>query len=562
VAWLFRLAKLEVFSRKRMGKDLTAGLTTALVAIPDGLASAVLAGLNPVHGLYALMVATPIAALTMSSQLMYVANTGAITVATGSALAGYEGEALVMALIVVTFLVGAIQLAFGLLKLGAITRFVSNAVMIGFMTGIMLRIILGQLSELSGYRSAAGNPVLQAWDLLLHLAQVHAPTLVIGLGAIALIALIERTPARNFAMILAVVAASLAVLVPGLESVRTVADLTTIPSGLPGPALPQWSLVVELLPAAAAIALIGLVQAAGVSRSVPNPDGHYPNVSRDFAGQGLANLAASVFKGMPVGGTMSETAVHVGAGASSRWAAVYSGLMILAFVLLAGPLIERIAKPAIAALLIVAAVQAIKPGEILDVWRTSLTSRAVMLATFAATLAMPVEQSVLLGVVLSLALYLYKSSLDVHVMEMVPTADGDYEEYISPKELPANKVTVLNLYGSLFFAGADVLEGLLPSARKVPHAVVILRLRGRTNLGSTIFNVLERYAHELARHDGKLVLSGVSDPLYLQLKRTDLFKLVGEENVVRADRRPAAAMRRAIAAAQAWLDARSATRAE
>jgi len=96
----------------------------------------------------------------------------------------------------------------------------------------------------------------------------------------------------------------------------------------------------------------------------------------------------------------------------------------------------------------------------------------------------------------------------------------------------------------------------------VPHAVVILRLRGRTNLGSTIFNVLERYAHELARHGGKLVLSGVSDALYLQLKRTDLFKLVGEENVVRADRRPAAAMRRAIAAAQAWLDARSATRAE
>lgn len=562
MAWLFRPAKFAMFSRKRMGRDLTAGLTTALVAIPDGLASAVLAGLNPVHGLYALMVATPIAALTMSSQLMYVANTGAITVATGSALAGYEGEALVMALIVVTFLVGAIQLALGLLKLGAITRFVSNAVMIGFMTGIMLRIILGQLSELSGYRSAAGSPVLQAWDLLLHLAQVHAPTLVIGLGAIALIALIERTPARNFAMILAVVAASLAVLVPGLEGVRTVADLAAIPSGLPSPALPQWSLVVELLPAAAAIALIGLVQAAGVSRSVPNPDGHYPNVSRDFAGQGLANLAASLFKGMPVGGTMSETAVHVGAGASSRWAAVYSGLMILAFVLLAGPLIERIAKPAIAALLIVAAVQAIKPGEILDVWRTSLTSRAVMLATFAATLAIPIEQSVLLGVVLSLALYLYKSSLDVHVMEMVPTAEGDYEEHIAPKELPANKVTVLNLYGSLFFAGADVLEGLLPSARKVPHAVVILRLRGRTNLGSTIFNVLERYAHELARQGGKLMLSGVGDPLYLQLKRTDLFKFVGEENVVRADRRPAAAMRRAIATAQAWLDARSTTRAE
>lgn len=553
VSW-FRLPKFAPFARARTGKDLTAGLTTALVAIPDGLASAVLAGLNPVHGLYALMVATPMAALAMSSQLMYVANTGAIAVATGGALAGYQGEALVGALIVLTFLVGAIQLTLGLLRFGAITRYVSNAVMIGFMTGIMARIILGQLGELSGYRAAAGNPVLQAGELLVNLAQVHGPTLAVGLGAIALIVLVEHTRARNFAMILSVVAATVAVQLPGLDGVRTVADITAIPAGLPGPQLPQWSLVAELLPVAAAIALIGLVQAAGVSRSVPNPDGNFPDVSRDFAGQGLANLAASLFKGMPVGGTMSETAVHVGAGATSRWAAVYSGLMILAFVLLAGPVIEAIAKPAIAALLIVAAVQAIKLGEIVDIWRTSLGSRTVMVVTFAATLALPVEQSVLLGMVLSVAIYLHKSSLDVHVMEMVPTAVGDYEEHEAPRELPGHKVTVLNLYGSLFFAGAERFEELLPAARRAQRAVVIVRLRGRTNLGSTIFNVLERYAQTLARGGGKLVLSGVGEPLYLQLQRTDLFRIVGADNVLRAERRPAAAMRRAIAAAQAWLD--------
>ena len=554
MAMRLKLTWPEAFTRKRASKDMAAGLTTTLVTIPDGLASAVLAGLNPVHGLYALMVATPVAALSTSSQLMYVANTGAIAVATGGALAGYSGEALIDALILLTFLVGAIQLTLGLFKFGAITRFVSNAVMIGFMSGIMLRIILGQLGEFSGYGSVGDNPVLQAWDLLHNLGQVHVPTLVIGLGTVALIAAVEHTAARNFAMIIAIVTASAVVIVPGFDRVRTVADLAAIPSGLPAPQLPQWSLVIDLMPAATAIALIGLLQAAGVSRSVPNPDGSYPNVSRDFAGQGLANIAASFFRGMPAGGTMSETAVHVSAGATSRWAALYSGLMILGFVLLAGPLIEAIAKPAIAALLIIAAVQAIKFGEIADVWHTGLSARLVMVVPFVATLALPVEQSVALGVVLSVVVHLYSSSLDVLVLEMVPTAEGDYEEHDAPAQLASGKVTVLNLYGSLFFAGADRLEELLPDAREAQRAVVIVRLRGRNNLGSTICNVLERLTQRLARNGGKLMLSGVSDTLYRQIKPTGLFRLVGAENVIPADRRPAAAMRSAVAAAQRWLD--------
>ena len=537
----------------RLRADLTAAVTTALVTIPDGLASAVLAGLNPVYGLYALMVGTPLAALLMSSQLMYVANTGALAVATGSALTGYTGEAQVAALVALTFLVGAIQLALGLLRLGAITRFVSNAVMTGFMTGVMLRIILSQLGDLTGYKGAGGNPVLQGLDLVRNLTQVHLPTVAVGLFAIAVIVGLGRTRLANYAMAAAVALASLAVAVLGLDGVRVVADVAQIPGSLPAPTLPSAALLLELLPAAAAVALVGLVQAAGVSKTVPNPDGRYPDVSRDFAGQGAANLLASLFKGMPIGGTMSETAVNVGAGARSRWAAVYSGLLILAFVLLAGGLVEQIAKPAIAALLIVAAFEAIRFGEIYDVWHTSLASRLVMVATFAMTLALPVEQAVAVGVVLSIALHLWRASLDVQVLELAPTPDGDFEEKPAPVALPDGKVTVLNLYGSLFFAGADTLESMLPSARGARRAVVIVRLRGRTNLGSTVFNVVERYAAQLRRGGGKLVLSGVSETLYQQIERTGLLPELGAENVIRAVVRPGAAMRRAIAEAEAWL---------
>lgn len=543
-----------MFTRfRRSGKDLVAGLTTTLVTIPDALASAVLAGLNPIHGLYALIIGVPVAALAMSSQLMYVANTGALAVATGSALAPYQGEMLVAALIALTFLVGAIQLGLGLLRLGGVVRFVSNAVMVGFMTAIMVRIIISQLGELTGYKSEAKGPLPQLGDFLLNIGQIHLPTLAIGLLSIAIIVIVGHTALRNFSMILAVVIASVAIPLLGLD-VRTVADIAQIPTGLPLPELPETRLMLELLPSAFAIALIGLVQAAGVSRSLPNPDGRFPNVSRDFAGQGLANLSLSFFKGMPIGGTMSETAVHVGAGATSRWAAVYSGIMILVLVLLFGDLIERVAKPAIAALLLVAAIEVIRPREIRDIWRTSAASRMVLLVTFVATLILPVEQSVLLGVILSVAIHLHRASRDVEVVAMSSEDGVHFDEHAPPPILPSRAVTVLNIYGTLFFGAADTFESQLPSARGVDRAVVILRLRGRRTLGTTIYNVLERYAEQLARGGGRLILSGVNDALYDQLIRTDLYRMIGESAVIRAERRPEAAMRKAFAQARAWLE--------
>lgn len=523
------------------------------MTIPDALASAVLAGINPIHGLYALIIGVPVAALAMSSQLMYVANTGALAVATGSALAPYEGEMLVAALIALTFLVGAIQLALGLLRLGSVVRFVSNAVMVGFMTAIMVRIIISQLGEITGYKSDAKGPLPQLGDFLLNIGQIHLPTFALGMVSIAMIVIIGHTAWRNFSMIIAVVIASLAIPVLGLN-VRTVADIAQIPSGLPMPELPHYTLFAELLPSAFAIALIGLVQAAGVSRSLPNPDGRFPNISRDFAGQGLANLSLSFFKGMPIGGTMSETAVHVGAGATSRWAAVYSGVMILVLVLLFGDLIEQVAKPAIAALLIVAAMEVIRPREIWDIWRTSFASRMVLVVTFFATLILPVEQSVLLGVVLSVAMHLQRSSRDVEVVAMSSEDGVHFDEHAVPATLPSHEVTVLNVYGTLFFGAADTFEAQLPTARGVERAVVILRLRGRRSLGTTLYNVLERYAADLARGGGRLILSGVSDPLYDELLRTDLYRMLGESAIVRAERRPEAAMRKALSLAREWLD--------
>lgn len=541
------LNRLRRLSPKTLKADLSAGLTTALVAIPDGIASAILAGLNPVHGLYALMIGTPIAAMLASSHFMYVANTGALAVATGSALGEFSGEAKVQALIVLVVLVGLIQLALGLLRLGGLVRFVANAVLIGFMTGIAVRIILSQLGELNGYHAEGGNAVLRTLDWLGHLHRSDPWSSAIGLGTLALVVLLNRTRAAQLAMAIALLAATLGVGLAGLDSVATLNDTAPIPGGFPALVLPQWSLVAAVFPAAAALAIIGLVQGVGVSKTIPNPDGGYPDISRDFSAKGAANIASGLFSGMPVGGAMSETAVSLRAGARSRWAGIFSGGFIILAVLLLADGVGYLAMPAIAALLVMAGIEAIKPARINDVWHSGWEPRVIMLSTFVATLLLPVQEAVFLGVALSMLHYLYASSVDVRIVGMTPLANGSFAEHPAPMRLQPGQTAVLAAYGSLHFAAAATLEKKLPAA--APGACVILRLRGVQRAGSTLVTVIEQYARTLRRGGATLVLAEVSPPLYAQLVKTGTVESCGAERVFIAEADVFAATRRALQAA-------------
>lgn len=541
------------FRRENLSADVTAGLTSALVTIPDGMASAILAGVSPIHGLYALMVGTPVAALTTSAQFMYVANTGALSVAVGSALAGLSGEEQIQSLIVLTLLVGVFQLVLGLLRLGSLLRFVSNAVLTGFMTGIALLIILSQLGELTGFHSEYGNKVLQVFDLGLHLNEVHLQSLGTGLFTIAVILLIERTRLARFNMVLAMGAASLLVFLLGWTDVSLIGDLADIPRGLPTPVLPDLSLVLGLVFPAMAVGIIGLVQAAGVSKTIPNPDGSYSDVSRDFAGQGVANLASGFFQGMPIGGTMSETSVNVNAGAKSRWANIFSGLFIIGLVLILSDVVGLIPMPAIAALLIVAGYEAIDGEEVLDVWDIGWGPRVIMVITFVATLALPVQYAVLAGVVLSLLHYVYSASLDIHLVELVLDEDGMFEERPAPAQLPSRQATVIRLYGTAFFASMETLERMLPSPRGAEHPVVILNLRGRRAIGSSFVRIVERYDAQLEASGGKLMLAAVDAHVMHQLEVTETTDDIPAIDIFIATQKLGESTRQALAAAAEWL---------
>jgi sulfate permease, SulP family len=419
------------------------------------------------------------------------------------------------------------------------------------------------LSDLTGYQSSFSNRVAQGLDLLLRIGQVNPQVTAIGVFTLALIvAALWHKVLQRFAFIIAIAVATVLLVLltlPGLSTaaqfgaVPTVGGIAGIPRELPQLVLPQLSLLWSLWLPALSIAIIGLVQGAGVSQGTPNPDGRYPEVSRDFLGQGAANMATSFVGGIPAGGSVSGTVLMVSAGAKSRWGNILVGLFVALIVLLIGPLVERVPMPALAALLIVAGFQSLRVQQTVMAWNTGRISRWVMGVTFVATLAMPLQFAVLFGVGLSILLNTIRQSNKVVVTQWVLQAQGFPIEQTPPPRLPSRQLTVLHIYGSLFFAAAKNIEEMLPAVGDATHAVVAINLRGKSEVGSTFVTVLQRYSQALQARQGKLMLVGVDPQLRDQLAKTGVLGLIGDDNVFVATPQIGEALNQAVAAANAWL---------
>ncbi len=551
-----RARKRWRIDRKNILPDFIAAFTTGIASIPDSMASALLAGINPLTGLYTMIIATPVGALFTSSQAMHISTTSALSLAVASSLGGMAPAEKLQAVYLLALMVGVIQISLGLLKMGFLVRFVPHSVMTGFLNGVAILIILGQLGDFTGYISAYSNRVVQAVDTALNFQQIVLPTLIVGLTTVLLILILGRIKlTRQFAWILAMVIASALQIFPGFQSVPLVGDITEVPNALPSFALPNFSLLFPLILPAFALSVIGLVQGAGISQGYPNPDGKFPDPSGDFVGQGAANIAAGLFRGMPCGGSLSGTAMVVNAGAKSRWANFLVGVLIAATVLLFADLVELIAMPALAGLLIVIGFRTLDLPSIRTVWQTGIFPGVVMLLTLLATLVMPLQYAVLMGVGLSILLFVFHQANRLQLVELVPSNKSPLPiEQPAPRQLPDHKVTVLYPYGSLFYAAAKTFEENLPAADDAKQAVVIFVFRGYEKFGSTMITVLDRYNQVLQSNGGKLMLAGVSPGVMLQLERTGLLDRIGRENVYLAHRQWGVSAYEAYEEAQAWLD--------
>jgi len=545
------LSGLKV-SPKIIGQEMIAGLVMSIISVPGSIANGVLAGVNPIFGVYSTIIGTTVAALFTSSVIMNVDTTGATALAAGGVLSGISSEQHLNNLVVLVVLVGLFQLIFGLLKLGNLTDFISNAVMTGFISGVAVQAILGQVGDLTGFYSEIANKIIRVWDTILHFREIDLPTLSIGVLTIVLIAGVERTRYARFAYIVALIVTTLLVQIFGLGSVALVGDTTQIPQTFPLPHLPDLSIVAGMIIPAFAIAIIGLVQSAAVSQSMPNPDGEYPDPSGDFRGQGLANVATGFFGGLPVGGSLSGTALIRSIGGRTRWANIFTGIFSLVMVLLFARLIEALPLPAIAGLIVMAALSIINVPRIETAWRTGPSPTAIMLITFIGTLLMPIHYAVFLGVLLHILLFAFQEAESVRIEQIIPLADGRYDEATPPEQISNGEIIILQPIGSLFFAGSARLEDQLPNTEQAQGAVVILRLRDRDEVGSTFIRVVERFARSLQAQNNLLLLAGINTRVLEQMQHTELLDIVGKENVFSVQSRFGASTEEALARAKVW----------
>ncbi len=454
-----------LFNRETLKRDAVAGITLGVESVPDGLAGGLLAAVNPIWGLYGYMVGTFTGALFTSSAFMAVQATGAMAIVVADVPAVHSGEDPDRALWTLAVLTGIVMLAAGLLKLGFLLRFVSNAVMVGFINAVGLNIILGQFENFTGYASDASGRFLKAIDTILSPFELNWPTVAVGTTTIVLIIILERTRLKALGMVAAIIIGSAMAYVLNLfdfVDIELLNDITDVPRSLPRPQLPWLAVVPELIIPALSLAFVGLVQGAGISANFTNPDGSYPEASRDFSGQGIANIATGIFQGMPVGGSMSASSLNKAAGAKTRMSLLIAGLVMAVVILLFANLVGYIAMPALAGLLIVVGFRTIKPEDIKAVWRTGTMQQTVMGVTFVLTVAIPLQWAVMVGVGISLILVVITQSNRVTIKRRQIPEPGVFVEEDPPATVPPNEVVILQPYGSLFFASAGVFEEELP----------------------------------------------------------------------------------------------------
>ncbi len=523
------------YRREDLGGDLSAGLTVAVMLVPQGMAYAMLAGLPPIVGLYASIVPLVVYALFGSSRQLAVGPVAMVSllVASGvSPLARPGTDAYVALAVVLAALVGLVTLAMGVLRLGFVVRLLSHPVVSGFTSAAALIIGLSQLKHLLGIPLPRGkvHEILIAAAGQLH--ATHLATLALGAGAIAVLLVVKRRWPAFPGALLVVVSGTALVSALGLEAagVRVVGE---VPAGLPAPSLPELELAMipKLLPTALVIALVGFMESVSVAKVFAQRNGYRIDANRELVGLGLANLAGALFGGYPVTGGFSRTAVNAAAGARTGLAAILTaGLIALALVFLT-PAFHDLPVAVLAAIIMVAVFGLIDLREVRHLWHTSRADLVLLVVTFVATLLAGIEEGIGIGVLASLGLTVLRAARP-HVAELGRLPGTEHFRNLArfPEAERVPGAVVLRFDGPLQFANADTLrdtiEGAVAAAGPTLSAVV-LDASAITDLDATGAAQLGELADALSARGVALKLCSVTGPVRDRLHRHHLHTKLG-----------------------------------
>ncbi|MDP4128226.1 MAG: SulP family inorganic anion transporter [Bacillota bacterium] len=530
---------IQGYKKDYIRKDIIAALTVAVVAIPQCMAYALIAGVNPVYGLYTGIVSTIIGSIFGSSNQLVTGPTNAICLLVAGTMKNYMGLAnAYQMLFLMTFLVGFLQLIYGVIKLGKVIDFVSHTVIVGFTAGAGVLIALGQLSTLLGMsikNSANMTTMEKMYYVFTHLNQTNRYALGLGIMTMVIIVVCKKI-SKNLPGALIGITVPIAFIILFALETKGVKLTGNIPSSLPPFKMLQFNVgsIQSILSGAFAISIIGLVEAISISKSIASTSRQKIDANQEFIGQGLANIVGSFFQCFPASGSFSRSAINYINGAASRFSGIMSGVAVALVLLFFAPYAKYIPSPCLAGVLIITGYNLIDRKEIKQVVKVGKfkSDSIAMWVTCFATILMPdLDYAIYTGIALSLALHL-KDTKKVPLKILIPTQGKESE--IIEQEITSVKdkvdILIIQIEGNLYFGSASDLEEKLDSLVN-KSKVFILRMKYMASIDLTSLHALKVFIRMVKEAGGNIIISGVKSDFNSMLENSNLASDISNENI-------------------------------
>jgi SulP family sulfate permease len=524
-----------------VGADLVAGITVALVLIPQSMAYAQLAGLPPYYGLYAAFLPGIIGALWGSSKQLATGPVAVVSLLTASALAPFAAmgtEQFVALAIMLAMLVGIFQLCLGLFKLGVVVSFLSHPVIVGFTNAAAIIIGLSQLNKIFGVpKPRSENFINDIWVVLQQIGDTHMVTLLMGVSAFVIMWVMKKYVPKVPGVLVAVVATTFVSWSMGFEALGGKV-VGIIPSGLPAMALPviDFSMASTLFTSVMVISLVGFMEAISIAKAMAAKTKDRIDPNKELIGQGLANIVGSMSQSYPVSGSFSRSAVNLNAGAKTGMSAVFTGAVVLITLLFLTPLLYHLPQAVLAAVIMMAVTGLINFKAIKHAWQAHKHDGVASIVTFVATLAFAphLDKGIMIGASLALGLYLYRTmSPRVAVLGRYAKDNTLRDISVHPNLPTDERIVAVRYDGSLYFANVSYFEdAILGACADYPSARYVLVVAdGINQLDASGEEMLHLLVERLSGNSVTLVFSGLKRQVLDVMRKTGLYSTIGAQNI-------------------------------
>lgn len=549
--------------------DVVAGLTVAIMGVPQAMAYAIIAEVPPIYGLYTAIIPCVIAAIMGSSHHLVTGPTNALCMVLLSLTKQYAGPAGIepwQAILLLTFMAGVIELTFGALRLGGIIRYVSGSVVIGFTAGAGILIAANQLKNVFGIDIGDARAFYEViLATVQSLSDLNPCAFAIALATMLFVIILPKINERLPGALIGIGVTGLVSYLLGWHDpemgamrVEIVRDIQAIEGSLPSFAFPElvadpdFDLVRLLFMGALSLAVLGLIEAASIARAVATSSGQRLNFSREFVGQGAAKIVGSCFGCFASSGSFTRTAVCYKSGGRTRMAAIFSAVWTLLALLVLGPVANFIPKAALAGLLVVIAYSMVDKRHLALTWRSGKNPRLVLVGTLASTLILPLHDAIFVGIALSI-IVLLRTTGRTHLTQLVPREDSGVDEVPFQRAAPS-PVSTINMEGALYFAAAEDLDYELMRCTTPETRVVVLRMKRLHAVGSTAMAMLEHFWELLRKKGITLVVCGVEEHLEDVITSSGVRQKIGDQNIFYADNKLLQSTELALARAWSIVD--------